>query len=307
MSPSTSSDVEKCQDINEGKDKAKAVTAEMPSAAKDHFYQDQTLSSESEKEEPDIISESRTKNPVEAELVIENGSSGTASGNKIYEAKTFGNAVILNRRRLIITILAVLVVFGVIIGGVCGSGKCKGTISPPNPPRCENERPVSVFNTTTSRYQRLLRIFGDIYDNETFLGEDEGNPRFRALHWVTNEDRLPLGFDSSNYQLIRQRYVLVVFYFSTKGWCWDRKTNWLTGSDDCHWDSITCVDGTKLVEDIRAPGNNMDGTLPSELGDLSQLKSLDLGTCVRLTVSCDLGFVQWFPLTHLTCNQCCCR
>ena len=288
MSPTTSSDVEKCQDSNEGKDKAKAVTAEMPSAAKDHFYQDQTLSSESEKEEPDIISESRTKNPVEAELVIENGSSGTASGNKIYEAKTFGNAVILNRRRLIITILAVLVVFGVIIGGVCGSGKCKGTISPPNPPRCENERPVSVFNSTTNRYVRLLRIFGSLYDNEAFLDEDEGNSRFRALHWVANEDPLQLEFDSSNYQLIRQRYVLLVFYFSTKGWCWERSTNWLTGSDECYWEAVSCVDGTKLVGEIEAPGNNVDGTLPSELGELDQLTSIDLGTYVRLTVSCDL-------------------
>lgn len=41
---------------------------------------------------------------------------------------------------------------------------------------------------------------------------------------------------------------------------------------------MSCADRTSIVQDIRASGNNLDGTLPIELGDLDQLTYLDLGT-----------------------------
>lgn len=189
-------------------------TVNQVQATSNHLYQDQTLPTEKEDEEPTFVSESMAKNLAEAELVEENISSGGARGNRVYEAETLANAVILNRRRLILTVVAVLVLIGVILGGVCGSGKCESasvaSVSSSNPPGCTKERPALVVNTTTDRYVRLKRIFSRIYDDETFSDEDESNPRFRALHWVANEDPLPLGFTSSNFQPILQRYVLVV-------------------------------------------------------------------------------------------------
>ncbi|KAK9209708.1 hypothetical protein WN944_002076 [Citrus x changshan-huyou] len=52
--------------------------------------------------------------------------------------------------------------------------------------------------------------------------------------------------------------------------------NWDTSSFVCNWTGITCDIRTQRVTALNISGLNLTGTIPSELGDLSSLQTLDL-------------------------------
>ena len=66
---------------------------------------------------------------------------------------------------------------------------------------------------------------------------------------------------------------LIDLYNSTDGANWINKTNWLTGTSPCNWYGVTC-DGNGRVTELRYSQNNLNGTLPASLGNLSELKTL---------------------------------
>jgi Leucine-rich repeat (LRR) protein len=70
------------------------------------------------------------------------------------------------------------------------------------------------------------------------------------------------------------RAILVDLYNSTNGPGWTNKTNWLQGDSPCNWFGISCNSNGR-VTGVRFTSNNLNGTLPASLGNLSQLKSLD--------------------------------
>lgn len=71
-----------------------------------------------------------------------------------------------------------------------------------------------------------------------------------------------------------QRNALIALYNATDGTNWTDNTGWLS-PDESTWYGIT-VTGCD-VTDISLPGNNLIGSLPSEIGDLTMLEGLDLG------------------------------
>lgn len=140
---------------------------------------------------------------------------------------------------------------------------------------CTESSPLIDVDTTTERFEAMLAIFDPVYGAESFADQSPENPRFRALHWIANEDPQMISLESSKLQYIQQRYIMVLLYFSTQGWCWTNKLNWLGSFDVCRWEHVLCSSG--LVEKIGIPTNNLVGTLISELGQLSNsLDRLDL-------------------------------
>ena len=69
--------------------------------------------------------------------------------------------------------------------------------------------------------------------------------------------------------------ALVELYKSTQGNGWTTKTNWLQAPVS-EWFGIT-LSSEGRVTDIQLRGNNLTGTLPSDLGKLDSLAQLDLG------------------------------
>ena len=76
--------------------------------------------------------------------------------------------------------------------------------------------------------------------------------------------------------LSRERAVLEMFYNATGGADWVRSDNWLTGAPLDTWYGIA-VQPMGRVLGIRLRQNGLTGVLPDELGELGELKAIDLG------------------------------
>jgi len=72
-----------------------------------------------------------------------------------------------------------------------------------------------------------------------------------------------------------EKDALVTLYNSTNGPSWDINTNWLSG-DPCadNWFGVTC-DANSHITEIELIDNNLVATIPSEIGNLTYLQSLD--------------------------------
>ena len=71
-----------------------------------------------------------------------------------------------------------------------------------------------------------------------------------------------------------ERSLLVALYNATDGDNWTNKTNWLSDSDISSWHGVSVSNGWVTSLDLR--GNNLTGTIPEELDNLSNLTYLRL-------------------------------
>ena len=74
---------------------------------------------------------------------------------------------------------------------------------------------------------------------------------------------------------VKDSLALVDLYNSTNGPGWYNHNNWLTGPVK-NWYGIYLTNDGKRVYWIRLYYNNLTGTIPSSLGDLSSLNNIDL-------------------------------
>ncbi len=109
--------------------------------------------------------------------------------------------------------------------------------------------------TTLSSGRRLMRIL------TWFLG-------LTALAWcITTTGAIPAG----------ERAALIDLYNSTNGATWSTKTNWNGApGTECTWYGVICDAGETTVESISMDSNNLTGTLPSTLANLTNLRGLVL-------------------------------
>ena len=71
------------------------------------------------------------------------------------------------------------------------------------------------------------------------------------------------------------RAVLVRFYETTGGFRWTRNTNWLSDRPLGEWFGVT-TDEYERVTELTLIDNNLSGSLPAELGELTRLRFLRL-------------------------------
>ncbi|MCX6030820.1 MAG: fibronectin type III domain-containing protein [Chloroflexi bacterium] len=83
--------------------------------------------------------------------------------------------------------------------------------------------------------------------------------------------------------------ALVALYNSTNGPGWTHKAGWLVTNTPCGWDGIYCSVGHVLGVDLYN-GNNLTGSIPSQLGNLPELTSLNLwGNRLSGSIPSELG------------------
>lgn len=120
-----------------------------------------------------------------------------------------------------------------------------------------------VAEDVQARYASLLETFvPTVFDdfNETI---SSCSPSNQALVWMSTG--LNNGGEASN-AVREQRFALAYFYMEQGGTTWTESDNWLSESDVCTWDRITC-DGNGVVEDIDLADNGVTGEV-SIMGEL---------------------------------------
>ncbi len=69
--------------------------------------------------------------------------------------------------------------------------------------------------------------------------------------------------------------TLIDFYNATGGTSWTNKTGWTTNCDPCSWHGVVC-NQIKRVSELNLGLNNLSGTLPSSIVNLTYLTKLSL-------------------------------
>jgi len=73
-----------------------------------------------------------------------------------------------------------------------------------------------------------------------------------------------------------ERGSLEALYNSTDGANWVNNTSWMTATNECNWYGITCNLAGNSVTAISLNWNGLNGTLPAEIGNLSNLGTLQV-------------------------------
>lgn len=83
--------------------------------------------------------------------------------------------------------------------------------------------------------------------------------------------------------------ILIAIYNSTNGASWTNNTNWLSTEPVSTWYGVT-VKGNKVTE-LEFSNNNLTGTLPPEIGDLTSLQYLSFyyGNSINGTLPPEIG------------------
>jgi hypothetical protein len=154
--------------------------------------------------------------------------------------------------------LAVIVgaVLGVTLGGKNMTPAVSTTTAPPSP------------SPTTQDAVALQSLIESVsFDGGEALSVPT-SPQSKAFTWLSTNANLEEYPDWRK----TQRYVLAVFYYSTIGEEWTGSTDWLSDKDECKWASSAvdpvCNEAGAFLE-LVYDGNNLQGTIPVELGLLS--------------------------------------
>lgn len=118
-------------------------------------------------------------------------------------------------------------------------------------------------------------------DTRTALERDDDSPPAQAHRWLAATPWPVL----SNYTNSRamQRFALAAVYYATHGVAWLRNDYWLTLEHECSWYTdqrglSPCDQDGETFRVLALHDNRLNGTLPAELGLLTDLHTLDLVT-----------------------------
>ena len=170
----------------------------------------------------------------------------------------------------LLLLIGVGVVVGVIVGK--GNGDDNEVFSPSIAPSSTNPS-LTKFPTISTAAIESFRASLPVY-TQTSL-EDATSAQSKAWLWLLDNA------DLDRYSSLRltQRFVLATLYFSANGEQWNDNDGWLSDVDECNWSTDVFDSCTgQVYQYLILPERNLIGTLPPEIGMLTLLVELDLGT-----------------------------
>lgn len=171
-------------------------------------------------------------------------------------------------------------------------GGGSGSSSPDTPTAIpiSSSSPTSSPTETPSAPPSRIECFevGDLKQSLLPLSNDALNnkesPQSKALAWMVEQATQGLMLDFCHSREIIERYSLVVLYFATQGQTWVN-LNFSSSIHHCSWNNgakapdggrigITCDDLFQTTR-LDLMGNGLNGTIPSEIKFLTELKVLN--------------------------------
>lgn len=104
---------------------------------------------------------------------------------------------------------------------------------------------------------------------------DTNSPQYLAMNWMLEKDKFHIAGSSINSSRLRERYVIVVIYFSLGGQDLEDSLILSPEESECAVPGVTCDEEGRVTK-IDFAGKELDGRLPEEVHYLSELKHIDL-------------------------------
>jgi len=239
-----------------------------------------------------------------------------------------GGCQVLFRNLFARVVVAFLVIFLVIVTGTVagilssvppegGSGVGEGLegemVLPASSPMTHvPSTPFTAYPTAapvTHRFAKIKDIVSSVSDSDTL--EDENSPQFLALSWLVDEDSAQL--ISEAHDQIKQRYIIAVLYFSLENVSWLLECGFMGDQHECSWScddlmnnsyNVRLVCGSKRVTVVKLSGFGLSGTIPAELGYLSELREMYLNNNKLVgTIPPTLGHLTKLKVLDLNDND----
>jgi Leucine-rich repeat (LRR) protein len=243
------------------------IQPSTPLEAQQHYHEQQSFDVEQvvPSEEPPLLLEAVL---VDAATVDEVAQSAQVR-QKIIQEAPHATEVPKDKKRLLVlalvmTIIIVVVVLAAVLSTVFTSSKEYGGSSIP----------------PSTGMDFLLQVLSPISGVETLT--DPSTPQYKAIQWLAKEEDANMTLDSSitDPDIVINRYVLAVLYFSTQGPSWHDQLGFLGQSSVCKWKGVTCRDNNPaIITRLSIAPNGLDGTIPLEIEAFSpSLEVLELFT-----------------------------
>ena len=161
----------------------------------------------------------------------------------------------------------------------------------------------SAFTGTTSITigGTEVKSFSVVNDTTILAVVGDGTSGYVKVTNALGNDSLA-GFSYQTHAFMGDSLALVDLYNSTTSINWSKKTNWLTTAPVSTWSGITVTDGR--VTSVIMTMNNLYGQIPTSLGNLTALKTLDFGgDKLYGTIPSSLSNLKNLEHLYITANQ----
>jgi Leucine-rich repeat (LRR) protein len=166
------------------------------------------------------------------------------------------------------------------------------------------------------------------------IEQEPSSPQYEAFEWTIYNTNSDLEATLSDDQLV-ERFVLAIFYFATNGDSWEYHTGFLRSFTHCNWNyfgssGVVCNDegsvvtlvfgeflhsstfefrnctntlSLTLLSNVDLGHHGISGSLPTEIGLLSNLSQLSLGNnALTGTLPSELGTISTLQSLNLQNN-----
>ncbi len=155
---------------------------------------------------------------------------------------------------------------------------------------------ADLITADTLRYKFVFRHTGEDYWEATIAP--------RSLSWDHLSDLdLPAVWFNEPVKNLQDSTALADLYHNTAGDGWTNHNNWLTDRPFSQWYGISSdPQGRVILADLFY--NNLSGTIPSSIGDLSQLRSLNIGdNNLSGTIPAEINLLDSLVTLNLSLND----
>lgn len=178
-----------------------------------------------------------------------------------------------SRTCCLVTLALVIVgaTLGVVLPLVVFNGGNDGSSNNPT------QSPVKPLDP--EKQDAIRSILFNVTDSETL--DNSSSPQNAAFLWIVRDDSLstvtPGAVSPDERETVLSRYALATFFYATSGTRWISSVGWLNGElDECNWEFLRCTNQQIAEIDTGLQGNNLIGSIPSEIKELTSLVYLSL-------------------------------